>query len=72
MLKRRIIRDKEERGYDLDDVLYRYENHVMPSFNTYILPYKNKCDIIINNHSDFSAGLDIIKAYITTLLKDKI
>ena len=72
MLKRRIIRDKEERGYDLEDVLYRYENHVMPSFNTYILPYKDKCDIIINNHSDFSAGLDIIKAYIITLLKNKI
>ena len=31
MLKRRIIRDNEERGYDLDDVLYRYENHVMPT-----------------------------------------
>src|SRR5690606_14926699 len=30
-VKRRILRDKIERGYDLDDVLYRYEKHVMPT-----------------------------------------
>jgi uridine kinase len=31
-LKRRIARDKFERGYELDDVLYRYEHHVAPNF----------------------------------------
>ena len=43
-LKRRIIRDKVERGYDLDDVLYRYENHVMPTYEKYIKPFKNEAD----------------------------
>jgi len=69
MLKRRIIRDNEERGYDLDDVLYRYENHVMPAFNSYILPYKENCDIIINNHSNFDEGIKVIRSYIAALLK---
>jgi uridine kinase len=68
MLKRRIIRDKEERGYDLEDVLYQYENHVMPSFDQYILPYRDTCDLIINNHSDFKEGLKIVRSYIVTLL----
>ena len=68
MLKRRIIRDKQERGYDINDVLYRFENHVMPSYITYILPYKSKCDIIINNHSDFSESLKVIRNYISSLL----
>ncbi|MFK7934035.1 MAG: uridine kinase, partial [Saprospiraceae bacterium] len=37
---RRIKRDRVERNYPLDDVLYRYENHVLPTFEKYILPYK--------------------------------
>jgi len=68
MLKRRIIRDEEERGYDLDDVLYRYENHVMPAFNTYILPYKDDCDIIINNHSNFEEGVKVMRSFISSIL----
>jgi uridine kinase len=71
MLKRRIIRDNEERGYDLDDVLYRYENHVMPTFNTYILPYKENCDIIINNHTNFNEGIKVLRSYINALLQRK-
>jgi len=35
-LIRRIIRDKTERNYPLEDVLYRYEHHVLPSFERYI------------------------------------
>ena len=36
---RRIKRDKVERNYPLDDVLYRYEHHVLPTFEKYIQPY---------------------------------
>jgi uridine kinase len=67
MLKRRIIRDQEERGYDLEDVLYRYEHHVMPSFNQYILPYKEHSDIIINNHANFDEGIKILKSHILSI-----
>lgn len=69
MLKRRIIRDQKERGYDLEDVLYRYEHHVMPSFNKYILPYKEHSDIIVNNHEHFDEGIKIIKSHISSIHK---
>lgn len=69
MLKRRIIRDQKERGYDLEDVLYRYEHHVMPSFNKYILPFKEHSDIIVNNHEHFDEGIKIIKSHISSIHK---
>ncbi len=63
-LKRRIIRDKVERGYDLDDVLYRYEMHVMPTYEKYIEPFKNEADLIIPNNNNFDRALDVIRAYL--------
>lgn len=69
MLKRRIIRDQKERGYDLDDVLYRYEHHVMPTFSQYILPYKDFSDIIVNNHKNFDEGINVIRSHISSILK---
>jgi uridine kinase len=68
-LSRRIKRDNEERGYDLEDVLYRYENHVMPVYETLIKPLKHRADIVIPNNSHFNRALDFltlaIKARIT-------
>ena len=67
-LKRRIIRDKVERGYDLDDVLYRYEMHVMPTYEKYIEPFKNEADLIVPNNSDFERAMDVIRTYLRTKL----
>lgn len=63
-LKRRIIRDKVERGYDLDDVLYRYEMHVMPTYEKYIKPFKNEADLIVPNNHSFDKALDVIRTYL--------
>jgi len=51
-LKRRLKRDLIERGYSHDDVMYKWENHVLPAYNAYLLPYKNECDqlVVNNNH----------------------
>lgn len=68
MLKRRILRDNEERGYDLADVLYRYEKHVMPTFYKYILPYKSSCDLIINNNRSFEKAIEVIKSHISCII----
>jgi uridine kinase len=67
-LKRRIIRDKEERGYDLDDVLYRYERHVIPTYEKYILPYKHDSDLVIPNNHNFDNALEVL----VTFLKSKV
>jgi uridine kinase len=67
-LNRRINRDNVERGYDLTDVLYRWENHVTPTYIKYIRPYKKNADIIIPNNDNFEKGLEVI----TVFLKEKI
>ncbi|WP_187263133.1 uridine kinase [Pontibacter beigongshangensis] len=67
-LQRRITRDRIERGYDLDDVLYRYTNHVAPTYEKYIEPYKHDADIIVPNNNQFEKGLEVL----TTFLKTKI
>ena len=64
MMKRRIIRDSKERGYDIDDVLYRYEHHVTPAYKKYIEPSKQYADIIIPNHEDFAKALQVIIAFL--------
>lgn len=67
-LSRRIKRDNEERGYDLEDVLYRYENHVMPVYETLIKPLKHRADIVIPNNSNFNRALDFLTLAIKALI----
>ncbi|WP_276373331.1 uridine kinase [Chryseolinea sp. H1M3-3] len=67
-LSRRIRRDNTERGYDLDDVLYRYHHHVMPIYESLIEPLKHKSDFIIPNNHHFETALMIIVRALKTLL----
>jgi uridine kinase len=67
-IKRRIIRDNNERGYDLNDVLYRWENHVAPTYDKFIEPTKYEADIIINNNTHFEKGLAILTAFLKSKL----
>ena len=39
MIQRRIRRDHKIRGYDKSDVIYKYKNHVLPSFKNFILSF---------------------------------
>ena len=65
---RRIMRDQDERNYPIEDVLYRYQHHVLPAYERYIMPYKEEADIIVNNNSHYEHGL----AVITGFINDKI
>ncbi|RVU25696.1 uridine kinase [Sandaracinomonas limnophila] len=67
-LKRRIKRDNEERGYDLQDVMYRWKFHVKPTYEEYIRPHKFHADLVIPNNNHFEKGLDVVVSY----LKSKI
>lgn len=69
-IKRRILRDQVERNYPLEDVLYRYEYHVMPAYHNYIEPYRADADIIINNHSNFDKGLLVLESFIRWQLQN--
>jgi len=64
MMSRRIIRDAEERGYDLSDVLYRYQHHVTPAFKKHIEPSKQWADLIIPNHTNFDVALNVVQTFL--------
>jgi uridine kinase len=68
-LQRRIIRDKVERGYDLDDVLYRYTHHVAPTYEKYIKPYKQDADLIIPNNNNFEKGLEVLVSFLNSKIQ---
>jgi uridine kinase len=61
---RRIKRDQLERNYPLEDVLYRYENHVLPSYEAFIKPFIHEADIVVNNNQNFERGLKVINGFI--------
>ncbi|HLR49283.1 MAG TPA: uridine-cytidine kinase [Candidatus Sphingobacterium stercoripullorum] len=67
-LKRRIERDFIERGYSEEDVLYKWINHVIPAFKKYLLPFKNSCDMVIDNSSNEIAIINNA----STLISQKI
>lgn len=60
---RRIRRDQTERNYPLDDVLYRYEHHVLPTFERYVKPYLGEADLVINNNRDLEKGVGVVAGY---------
>lgn len=70
-LTRRIRRDKEERGYDLEDVLYRYEKHVMPTYERYIEPFKSEADLIVPNNLHFGRALEVLTVFLRTKLQER-
>lgn len=63
-IKRRILRDLEERGYPLDDTLYFLEHHVTPGHSMYVEPYKSSCDFIIPNNKNFEKALEVVTSFI--------
>lgn len=65
---RRIKRDKMERNYPIEDVLYRYQHHVLPTFEKYIKPYKEEADVIINNNEQFENGLNVLIGFLENYL----
>ncbi|WP_022829368.1 uridine kinase family protein [Sphingobacterium paucimobilis] len=71
-LKRRLKRDLIERGYDHDDVMYKWVNHVVPSYNTYLLPYKDTCDRVIVNNTDDPKLINGATDLISRELKEKL
>jgi len=65
---RRIARDLDERGLDRNDVEYRWNNHISPRFERDSITYKASADIIIQNNTSYIQGLNVISAYLRSLL----
>src|SRR6185503_3948857 len=71
-LARRLKRDLVERGYSHDDVLYRWENHVTPAYNKYLLPYRDECNRIITNNSHEAQDIICVTEEISAELRSKL
>jgi len=69
-LQRRLKRDKDERGYAEDTVLYQWHNHVMPSYQQYLRPYRDDADIIITNNVSYKKGLMVLVNHLTKILEE--
>ncbi len=68
-LGRRIKRDQKERGYDMDDVLYRYEYHVMPVYESLIKPLQHNADLVIPNNDHFDRALAVVVCFLKARLQ---
>jgi len=58
--QRRVERDIKERGYELTEILYRFDNHAQDSYNTYVLPFKDKADYLIESPDTFDATYTVL------------
>jgi uridine kinase len=63
-LSRRLLRDEAERGITKETILYQWNNHVIPAYKKFLLPYRDECDIIITNNTSFHKGLELITDHI--------
>jgi len=68
-LERRLKRDFIERGYDREDVLYKWHNHVVPAYQEYLLPYRDQCDQIIENNSNRAEDIVAVSGDISAYLR---
>lgn len=66
-LIRRIKRDLEERGRDLDSVTNQYQETVRPMYYRYIEPSRAHADIVITKGGRNRMALELIKAKVREL-----
>lgn len=71
-LQRRIIRDFTERGYNEEDVKYKWNNHVVPSYDSFLLPYRSKADYIIKNNSNIPLHMIAFAEQISQKIRSRL
>lgn len=64
-LIRRVKRDINERGRDINEVLTRYQSTLKPMHQQFIEPTKNYADIIIPNDRYNTVAVDIVRTVIS-------
>lgn len=70
-LGRRVKRDGMERGYSEEDVLYKWHNHVVPSYKEFLLPYREQCDLVVTNNMNTPDDIIAVTEEIAKDLKPK-
>ena len=67
-LIRRLKRDVNERGWNLDETLFKYQSTLKPMHDQFIEPTKEYADIIIPNNKYNTVAVDIVRSIITEKL----
>lgn len=60
-LDRRLYRDQETRGYKRADILYQWDNHVLPCYEQFIEPYRNQANFIFRNDQNADSDFDSLR-----------
>ena len=68
-LIRKIRRDTQERGRDLEEVLCRYQITLKPMHQEFIEPSKNDADLIVPNMKHNNVAIDFLTTVINNSLK---
>lgn len=67
-LSRRVLRDINERGRELEQVLNQYITFVKPAFEEFCLPTKKYADVIIPRGADNHVAINLIVQHIQDIL----
>ncbi len=70
-LIRRLKRDVNERGWDLDETLEKYQTILKPMHDQFIEPTKEFADIIIPNNRYNTVAVDIVRSIVNEKLVQK-
>ncbi len=68
---RRVLRDMNERGRDLENIIEQYLMTVKPMHYLYVEPTKNVADIVMNSGRN-DVAFDVIKRKIQDLLAEEV
>jgi uridine kinase len=71
-LDRRLYRDLETRGYSREEIIYQWENHVLPCYKSYLQPYENKASFRFHNDSRADDEFERLMYEIHRLLATKL
>ncbi len=67
-LIRRLKRDVNERGWDLDETISKYQSVIKPMHMEFIEPSKKHADLIIPNNQYNTVAVEIVKSIISEKL----
>lgn len=70
-LARRVIRDIDERGRDLETILTQYTNLVKPAFEEFCLPTKKFADVIIPRGAENTVAIELVAQHILDIILAK-
>ncbi|XP_059093633.1 uridine-cytidine kinase 2-like isoform X2 [Tigriopus californicus] len=71
-LARRVLRDIEDRGRDLEHIILQYTTLVKPAFEEFCLPTKKFADVIIPRGADNTVAIELVAQHIQDIIWSRI